>query len=76
MQVRERLAQHEPSVVEEPDGVGKALDFVEIVRREEHRPLLLTRQFENPVYEVVANHGIEATEWLVEHQQPRPVRER
>ena len=52
------------------------LDLIEIVRRDEYRPLLLTGELEDAVHEVVAHDRIEAAERLVQHQQARAIGER
>ena len=75
-QLGQRLRQHQAARVHEPDGINQPLDLVEVVRRDQNRPLLLAGPFEDPVHEVVAHDRIEPAERLVEHEQRRPVGER
>ena len=58
------------------DVIGDLLDFVEQVRREEHRAAFIGDGADDGAEDVAADDGIEAGRGFIEHQQFGPVRQR
>ena len=52
------------------------LDFLEQMRREEHRASFIRDRANDRSEDVAADDRIEAGRWLVEHQELRTIRER
>ena len=70
------FGDEDPTLIDEGYRVCKPLDLVDVVRRNQRRPVVFAGQLEERANQLVARERVEPAERLVEHDELWPVRQR